>query len=75
MRAFKPPKKRVFTLVLSDKKYEDGQPLHCINCGQLLMMIYSDIKTVTDHAIKQEDAGEKRIVLRCKNCKSDLTIL
>ncbi len=71
------PTKQDFTLFIAKRaKGEKPQPIHCINCGRLMLETGKTILAVDD-AVNLDDADRdgKATVIMCKRCKSKVTVI
>jgi len=48
--------------------------MHCIYCGKIIAEVNGKVVMVMKGDI-QEENGAKAIIVRCKNCKTDYSIM
>lgn len=72
------PDKRHFTLFITQReKRNELRPIHCINCGRLMLETSGGVRLVVDDNVNLDDAQRegKPAIIVCKRCKSRVTVI
>lgn len=72
------PSRRDFTIFITQRaKGQSANPVHCINCGRLMLETNGSVKLVVDEQVNLDDAERegKAHVVMCKRCKSKVTVI